>query len=185
MPDYPHPARRSADRKYPKPHATTYAVETEPGIVRGRLPALATRPHLSRPPKDDEAGDPLRLASLRRRRAARRAAARGAGEGRAGDARSTPATCAASASRGRTPAAANQFLAPYGSDYFYAIHGLMLDRPYVGQKTFDVLRVLDWLADVGHKEVHLVAKGWGAIPATFAAVLSDAVTRVTLKNALT
>ena len=61
----------------------------------------------------------------------------------------------------------------------------MLDQPYVGQKTFDVLRVLDWLGDVGHKEVHLVAKGWGAIPATFAAVLSDRVTRVTLKNALT
>ena len=61
----------------------------------------------------------------------------------------------------------------------------MLDRPYVGQKTFDVLRVLDWLGDVGHKEVHLVAKGWGTIPATFAALLSDAVTQVTLKNALT
>jgi pimeloyl-ACP methyl ester carboxylesterase len=79
----------------------------------------------------------------------------------------------------------NQFLVPYGNDYFYAIHGLMLDRPYAGQKTFDVLRVLDWLAAVGHKEVHLVAKGWGAIPATFAAVLSDRVARVTLKNALT
>ncbi len=57
--------------------------------------------------------------------------------------------------------AQNQFLAPYGSDYFYAIHGIMLDRPYVGQKTFDVLRVLAWLKDIGHKEVHLVAKGWG------------------------
>jgi hypothetical protein len=61
----------------------------------------------------------------------------------------------------------------------------MLDRPYVGQKAFDVLRVLDWLRDIGHKEVHLVAKGWGAVPATFAALLSDLVTRVTLKNALT
>ena len=79
----------------------------------------------------------------------------------------------------------DQFLKPYGNDYFYAIHGIMLDRPYVGQKTFDVLRVLDWLGAVGHKEVHLVAKGWGAIPATFAAVLSDRVARVTLKNALT
>jgi hypothetical protein len=33
--------------------------------------------------------------------------------------------------------------------------------------------------------VHLVAKGWGTIPATFAAVLSDQVKQVTLKNALT
>jgi hypothetical protein len=61
----------------------------------------------------------------------------------------------------------------------------MLDRPYVGQKTLDVLRVLGWLRGVGHKEVHLVAKGWGAIPATFAALLEALVTRVTLKNALT
>ena len=61
----------------------------------------------------------------------------------------------------------------------------MLNRPYAGQKTFDVLRVLDWLASFGHKDVHVVAKGWGAIPATFAALLHDRVTRVTLKNALT
>ena len=26
---------------------------------------------------------------------------------------------------------------PYGNDYFYAIHSLMLNRPYLGQKTFD------------------------------------------------
>ncbi len=48
-----------------------------------------------------------------------------------------------------------------------------------------MLRVLDWLESYGHSEVHLAAKGWGAIPATFAALLSDAVVRVTLKNALT
>jgi hypothetical protein len=88
-------------------------------------------------------------------------------------------------SRPDTCGGADQYLAPYGNDYFYAIHGLMLDRPYAGQKTHDLLRVLDWLRDIGHKEIHLVAKGWGAIPATFAAVLSDAVGRVTLKNALT
>jgi hypothetical protein len=48
-----------------------------------------------------------------------------------------------------------------------------------------VLRVIDWLKSCGHTEVHLVGKGWGALPATFAAVLSDAVKQVTLKNALT
>ena len=31
----------------------------------------------------------------------------------------------------------------------------------------------------------MVAKGWGSIPATFAAMLSDTVLQVTLKNALT
>jgi hypothetical protein len=77
------------------------------------------------------------------------------------------------------------FLDPYGSDYFYAIHSIMLDQPYVGQRTLDLLRVLDWLKEASHKEVHLAAKGWGAIPAAFAAVTSDLVRQVTLKNSLT
>jgi pimeloyl-ACP methyl ester carboxylesterase len=75
------------------------------------------------------------------------------------------------------------FAVPYGSDYFYAIHSIMLDQPYVGQKTFDILSVIELLKATGHTEVHLVGKGWGAIPATFAAVLSETVTQVTLKNA--
>jgi dienelactone hydrolase len=77
------------------------------------------------------------------------------------------------------------FESPYGTDYFYAAHSLMLDRPYVGQKTYDVLRVLDWLASLGHTEVHVVGRGWGALPATFAALFAETATRVTLKNALT
>jgi len=48
-----------------------------------------------------------------------------------------------------------------------------------------VLRVLDWLGSCGHEKVHLVGKGWGALPAALAAVLSDRVHKVTLKNALT
>jgi hypothetical protein len=46
------------------------------------------------------------------------------------------------------------------------------------------LRVIDWLGSLGHDDVHVVARGWGAIPATFAAVLHRAVTQVTLKHAL-
>lgn len=61
----------------------------------------------------------------------------------------------------------------------------MLDRPYLGQKTFDVMRVLDWQASVGHTDIHLVGRGWEALAATFAAVMSDQVRQVTLKNALT
>ena len=48
-----------------------------------------------------------------------------------------------------------------------------------------VLRVLDWLPAQGHREVHLAGKGWGTLPATFAALIHDAVKQVTLKNALT
>jgi len=59
----------------------------------------------------------------------------------------------------------------------------MLSRPYVGQKTFDVLRLINLLKSTGHAQVHLVGKGWGAIPATYAALLADEVAQVTLKNA--
>lgn len=73
----------------------------------------------------------------------------------------------------------------YGPDFFYSSYAIMLNRPYVGGKVYDVLRVLDWLASTGRTEVHLVARGWGAIPAVFAAYLSDRVKQVTLKNHLT
>lgn len=72
-----------------------------------------------------------------------------------------------------------------GADYFHAGCGLLLNYPTVGQRTHDILCVLDLLQETGHEEVHLVARGWGAIPATFAAVLHERVTRVTLKHALT
>ncbi len=175
--------RSSGNRRYPKRGATTYAVETEPGVF-ALVYRLADRALVSRPTRDTgkailyvahhSADAELRqepwLAELIQAEPAATFYAcdvRGIGESR-------PNTCGV-----------DQFLKPYGSDYFYAIHSLMLDRPYVGQKTHDVLRVLDWLRDVGHGEVHLVGAGWGAIPATFAALLTDAVTQVTLKNGLT
>lgn len=173
--------RNWRSRGYPKPRWTAYLIETEPGIhaVVYRLGSeqLLSRPrattkravlyvaHLS---SDAELREEPLIAEL--------IAAdpdtdfytvdvRGIGESR-------PDTCDE-----------NSYFSPYGSDYFYAIHSIMLDRPYIGQRTHDVLRVLDWLGEAGHNEVHLVGKGWGAIPATFAAVLSDRVAQVTLKNA--
>ncbi len=175
--------RRLTARQYPKREFVTYAVETEPGI-QALVYRLSDEQLYSRPPRgprravlyvahhssDAELRDePL----IRELLAAEGDAAfftcdvRGIGE-------SQPDTCGE-----------NQFLKPYGSDYFYAGHALMLDRPYVGQKTFDLLRILEWLKSYGHTEVHLAAKGWGTLPATFAALLSDAVTQVTLKQALT
>ncbi len=73
----------------------------------------------------------------------------------------------------------------YGADYFYAIYSLMFNRPYLGGRTYDVLSVLDWMGARGYTDVHLVGKGWGALPATFAALLCDNVKQVTLKNSLT
>jgi pimeloyl-ACP methyl ester carboxylesterase len=170
-------------RDYPKPYWVTYTVETEPGI-HAIVYRLCDDRLMSRPPKgqkrailyvahhssDAELREEPLIAELLKDEpdsAFYTCDVRGIGESR-------PNTC-------------NQdsFLNPYGNDYFYAIHSIMLDRPYVGQRTYDVLQVLHWLRDHGHDEVHIVGKGWGALPATFAAVLSDQVKQITLKNALT
>jgi len=171
-------------RNYPRRFATTYAVETEPGIL-----ALVTRlspvSHLSRPPADPRPAilyvshhsadvelrsEPLVKALLEQAGEDGPFYAcdlRGVGESR-------PDTCGS-----------DMFLNPYGSDYFYAAHSIMLDRPYLGQKTHDLVRVIDWLASLGHREVHLAAKGWGALAAALAGVLARPVTEVTLKQGLT
>ena len=170
-------------RKYPLPHAVAYAVETEPGI-QALVYRLCQERWYSRPP---QAGRRAVLyvahlssdAELRSEPLVREIMeaepdspiftcdVRGSGE-------SQPDTCGI-----------NTFHNPYGSDYFYAIYSLMFDWPYLGQKTHDVLRVLDWLAAIGHVEIHLVGKGRGALAATFAALLCTNVQQVTLKNALT
>lgn len=175
--------RYLGSRGYPAPQAIAYAVETEPGIHAQVYRLTKDRWH-SRPPRSggrailyvahlssdvELRGEPL----IRELIEAEPAAAfftcdvRGIGE-------SQPDTCGP-----------DSFHSPYGNDYFYAIHSLMLDEPYLGRKTFDVLRVLDWLGSIGHDDVHLAARGWGALAATFAGLLSQRVKRVTLKNALT
>ena len=169
-------------RNYPKKYSTDYAVLTEtPAVAVVRR--LSDTRLLSRPTRDGRravlyvahrsADAELRDEPLVREVLAAESAVpffacdvRGIGE-------SQPNTCG------------EDFDHPYGSDYFYAVHGVMLNRPYAGQRTHDVLRVLDWLRSSGHEEVHLVARGWGAIPATFAALLSPQVVQVTLKHALT
>ena len=168
------------DRKYPLRHALPYMVETDPG-VHALVYRLTREPLLSRPPRetrkaivyvsDQSADAELRNEPLVRElidadpeAAFHSCDVRGIGE-------SSPQTTSLN---GRDE---------YNTDYFYSSHGLLLDYPYVGQRTFDVLRVLDWLAAWGYDQVHLAARGQGALPAAFAALLSPHVTRVTLKHA--
>ena len=175
--------RSAGARKYPSKHYCAYAVETEPRIL-ALLTRLHHEPLTSRLPADGQpavlyishrsANAELRDEPLVKEliAAAPQAAffacdTRGIGD-------SQPDTCGV-----------DQFLRPYGSHYFYAGHGLMLDRPLLGQRTFDVLRVIQLLLVAGHRELHLAGAGWGALPAAFAALLSPAVRQVTLKHALT
>lgn len=168
-------------RRYPKRAAGNYAVETEPGILTV-VYRLSDVPLVSRPPRgparavlyvsDRSADAELRDEPLVRELIAAEPGAafyacdvRGIGE-------SQPNTT----SKG--------FTDPYGSDYFYAIYGVMFDCPYPARRSFDLLRIVDWLKANGHEEIHLAAKGWGTVPATFAALLDDRVKRVTLKHAL-
>lgn len=180
VPDYrilPTPSTR----RYPKRWAGNYAVETEPGIL-SVVYRLSDEALVSRPPRgprravlyvsDRSADAELREEPLIRELLAAEPEAafyacdlRGIGE-------SQPNTTA------------KPFTDPYGSDYFYAVYGVMLDRSYPAQRTLDILRLVRWLGANGHEEIHLVAKGWGTIPATFAAVLEERITRVTLKHAL-
>jgi dienelactone hydrolase len=169
------------DRKYPLRHALPYMVETDPG-VHAIVYRLTAEPLLSRPPRDGSkailyvshtsADEELRTEPLVRDLIAADPAAafytcdvRGIGD-----------------SEAQTTSVNNQ--GEYSTDYFYSSHALMLDYPYVGQRTFDVLRVLDWLNASGYGQVHLAAKGYGSLPATFAALLAPHVVQVTLKNAM-
>ncbi len=175
--------RPISGRKYPKAAFTTYAVQTEPG-VRAIVYRLDDKPRSARPPatpkrcvlyvahqsSDVELRDDALIKELIASEPETEFYAvdvRGSGDSR-------PDTCGP-----------NQFLVPYGNDYFYAAHSIMLGAPYPVQRAFDVLQVIAWLKSVGRDEIHLAAKGWGTIPATLAAVVSDDVKRVTLKHALT
>lgn len=181
VPDY-RILRPSTGRNYPKRYAATYAVETEPEIhalvyrlndalLTSRVPRGAKRALLYVAHRSADAE--LRNEALIKELIAAEPTTpvfacdvRGIGE-------SAPQVS------NRDP---NSY---YGASYFHAACGMMFDYPVAGQQTHDLLRVIDWLRDTGHEEVHLVGSGWGTFPATFAAVLHDVVTQVTLKQALT
>ncbi|MCB1276133.1 acetylxylan esterase, partial [Prosthecobacter sp.] len=186
LPDSPPDYRilRSAGaRKYPAKAYCTYAIETEPDMhalvtrlsdeaLTSRLPRGLSKAvlYISHRSADAELREePLvqELIAAHPDAAFFACDARGIGE-------SQPDTCGV-----------GQFLRPYGSHYFYAAYSQMLDRPLLGQRTFDVLRVLQVLAAAGHTEIHLTGNGWGALPAALAALLSSDVKQVTLKHALT
>lgn len=170
------------NRQYPKPHATCYAIETEPGI-RSIVYRLDDVPHYSRPAQlsgrvvlyvaHQSSDVELRHEPLVKKLMADEPDVEFYAVDTRGIGDSQPQTCGE-----------NQFLLPYGNDYFYAAHAIMLGTSYPVLRAFDLLRVIDWLVSYGRTEIHLAATGWGTIPATLSAILSDAVKQVTLKRAM-
>jgi len=174
--------RGVGSRKYPSKNYCSYAVETEPGIhalVSGLFEENWTsRPmrakerailYISHRSADHEARNEALVQTLvqnNNQADVYVCDVRGIGE-------SQPDTCGK-----------DTFDSVYGSDYFQSAHGLMLDRPVLGQRVWDAMQVARWLETLGYRSVHLVGNGWGALVATLAATQSPIVTKVTLKNAL-
>ncbi len=172
--------RSFGNRQLPLKYATAYAVETEPGIQAISY-LLAGQRHDARPPRQGERAQ-LYVAHRSSDQELRQEAwlrdllkqdlpifscdVRGIGE-------SLPNTCGI-----------DSFDDAYGCDYFYAAHGIMLDRPYAGQKTLDVLRVIHWLDSLGYSQIELIGLGWGALIGTFAALLSPQVVQLSIKDRL-
>lgn len=73
--------------------------------------------------------------------------------------------------------------APYNIDYHFAACGLMLDEPYLGARVRDIIAALRLITSRGNRNVHLLARGQGAVPAVFAALISGLASRVTLMQA--
>ena len=172
--------RLQLPRKRPLPHyrvlrpahldgqtIARYGVETEDGIQALLHKCLADPPrpysldvegevHLYLPhvaAEDDLQGDALAIA-LRRQHSLYALDVRGLGE-------SIP-----------TPAEA-AFFHPYGMDYMFHGHGLMLGQSYLGRRLHDVLSTLDLLVAAGARRVRLYGRGQGALLALYAALLHD------------
>jgi len=74
------------------------------------------------------------------------------------------------------------FSNPYGYDYMLKSYGIMLGKPYLGQRVYDVLMVLNLLKQKGAREIHLYGRGQGSIITMFAAILARDIKKVLLKN---
>jgi cephalosporin-C deacetylase-like acetyl esterase len=177
VPDYRYLYYGPGDRQYPL-QATYYSIETEPRIQvmltmldqqrmcsripqGGRETALYV-PHLSS--DEDLREEPLARNLAQRHGRYFAADVRGLGESR-------PNACGA-----------GSFLQPYGSDFFFSYFSQMYGECYLGRRVHDLLRVLDVLESRGYRKIELAARGFGALPALFAAVLDKRIATVTLKH---
>lgn len=176
VPDYRNLRYGVGDRQYPRA-ATYYAVETEPGIQvmltmldlqtyasplpRGKQAALYV-PHLSS--DEDLREEPLAQKLVADHERSFAVDLRGLGE-------SKPNACGV-----------ESYLKPYGSDFYFASLSQMYGECYLGRRVYDLLRVLDLLAAHGYRQIEVAARGFGAVPALFAAVLDRRLSHLTLQQ---
>jgi len=185
-PDYRILRARGGDRGYPQRHWIHYAVESEPGMHAVCTMLGKERLH-SRPPRAPEGGGRVllwianRSADLELREdPVLRELIETEGE-------EVPVFACDVRGVGESLYGTTVHTDPYsfyGPDYFYAAYANMLARPYLGGKTHDVLRVLDFLAAYGWSEVHLAATGYGCLPGGLAALLDERVVQTTLHDCL-
>jgi cephalosporin-C deacetylase-like acetyl esterase len=81
------------------------------------------------------------------------------------------------------PEGINDFLQPYGMDYMFHGHHILLGTSYVGHRVQDTLSTIKLLINEGAKEIHLYGRGQGAIIALFAGIIEKRLASVTIKNA--
>jgi dienelactone hydrolase len=84
---------------------------------------------------------------------------------------------------GESQPEAADFFAPYGMDYMFHGHALLLGESYLGRRVHDVLATLDLLKAEGARKIHLSGRGQGALIALCAGLLHPSAGRLTLKNA--
>ncbi len=77
-----------------------------------------------------------------------------------------------------------EFFEIYGSDYMFAAYAEMYGETYLGQRVFDVLRVMDFLKSKGASEFELIGRGLGSITMAFVALLHPSKPKVQLFNYL-
>ncbi len=168
-------------KEAPLPSATTFLIDSDDGR-QTVVYRLYEQPNLSRPPKlpglavlyvaHDSSDVELRAEPLVREVFQADPTATLYACDVAGLGESRPNTCGE-----------NSYRQPYGCDYFYSSHAIMLGGSYVALRMADLRTAIDFVCrEGGHRQVHVVAKGYGAIPAALLAVVDDRVVQVTLKN---
>ena len=81
-------------------------------------------------------------------------------------------------------AAMKKFNALYSQDYHYDSVALMFGTSTVALRVLEILRAIEFVKARGVKHIELAGRGQGALPAVFAALVSDDVAAVKITDAL-